>query len=142
MEKVEWKLHLHSPREKVFEFLTTDEGRCQFWAEFTVEKKGIIHFVFPNGKEYRSVVIEKNHPDTFALEYFQSLVIFHLSCQHHGEHGTDLLLINKDIPDKDYQEVASGWISVLMSLKAAVDFDVDLRNHDPAKCWNQKFVDN
>lgn len=141
MKKVEWKIHLSSPRERVFEYLTTDEGRCRFWAEFTVEERGVIHFVFPNGREYRSVVVEKNYPDTFAIEYFHSLVIFHLS-SYHGEHGTDLLLINKDIPREEYDQVAAGWVSVLMSLKAAVDFGVDLRNHDATKCWNQKFVDN
>ena len=141
MEKVEWKIHLSSPRERVFQYLTTDEGRSRFWAEFTVEERGVIHFVFPNGREYRSVVVEKNYPDTFAIEYFHSLVIFHLS-SHHGEHGTDLLLINKDIPGEEYDQVAAGWVSVLMSLKAAVDFGIDLRNHDAAKCWNQKYVDN
>jgi hypothetical protein len=141
MENVEWKIHLRSHREKVFEFLTTDKGRSLFWAEFTVEEKGVIHFVFPSGQEYKSVIVEKNHPDTFAIEYFHSLVIFHLT-SFHGEHGTDLQLINKNIPIEEHDQVTTGWISVLLSLKAAVDFGVDLRNHNPMKCWKQKYVDN
>jgi hypothetical protein len=29
-----------------------------------------------------------------------------------------------------------------MALKAAADFGVDLRSHDPARTWDQGFVDN
>jgi hypothetical protein len=38
--------------------------------------------------------------------------------------------------------VAAGWVSVLLALKAAVDFGVDLRNHDPERTWSTGFVDN
>jgi hypothetical protein len=30
-------------------------------------------------------------------------------------------------------EVIAGWASVLLALKAAVDFGADLRNHDPQR---------
>lgn len=33
-----------------------------------------------------------------------------------------------------------GWVSLLMSMKAAVDFGVDLRNHDPERAWEQGFA--
>jgi hypothetical protein len=29
-----------------------------------------------------------------------------------------------------------------MALKAAADFGVDLRSHDPGRTWDQGFVDN
>jgi len=29
-----------------------------------------------------------------------------------------------------------------MALKAAIDFDVDVRSHDPQRTWDQGFVDN
>ncbi len=37
------------------------------------------------------------------------------------------------VPEEDRTEVIAGWVSVLMALKAAVDFSVDLRNHDPVR---------
>jgi hypothetical protein len=33
-------------------------------------------------------------------------------------------------------------VSVLLALKAAADFGVDLRNHDPARTWWQGYCDN
>jgi predicted nucleic acid-binding Zn ribbon protein len=33
-------------------------------------------------------------------------------------------------------------VSVLMALKAAVDFSVDLRNHDPDRTWDHGYVEN
>lgn len=36
----------------------------------------------------------------------------------------------------------AGWVSVLLALKAAVDFSVDLRNHDPGRTWDQGYADN
>jgi hypothetical protein len=35
----------------------------------------------------------------------------------------------------------AGWVSVLLALKAAVDFGVDLRNSDPARRWEDGYVD-
>ena len=39
-------------------------------------------------------------------------------------------------------ENRAGWVSVLLTLKAAADFGVDLRNHDPTRTWDQDFADN
>jgi hypothetical protein len=39
-------------------------------------------------------------------------------------------------------EVRAGWVSVLLALKAAADFGVDLRNHDAARTWAQGYCDN
>jgi hypothetical protein len=33
-------------------------------------------------------------------------------------------------------------VSVLLALKAAVDFSVDLRNHDAGRTWCSGYVDN
>jgi hypothetical protein len=35
----------------------------------------------------------------------------------------------------------AGWASVLLALKAAVDFGVDLRHHDPERTWDQGYGD-
>jgi hypothetical protein len=31
---------------------------------------------------------------------------------------------------------------VLLALKSAADFGVDLRNHDPARTWDQGYAEN
>jgi hypothetical protein len=44
--------------------------------------------------------------------------------------------------ERVHTEVIAGWVSVLMCLKAAVDFGVDLRAHDPEKHWDNGYVEN
>ena len=39
-------------------------------------------------------------------------------------------------------EVTAGWVSVLLAMKAAVDYGVDLRNHDETRTWSSGFADN
>jgi hypothetical protein len=121
--------------------LATSEGRAQFWAESAVETNGEIHWVFPNGLSGHSKVIESNFPHRYAVEYFgNSIATFEL--QDDGAGGTDLTLTDAGVPEKDRIETIAGWVSVLMALKAAVDFSVDLRNHDPHRAWDEGFVDN
>jgi hypothetical protein len=38
--------------------------------------------------------------------------------------------------------VTAGWVSVLMQLKAAVQFHVDLRNHSRERSWEKGYVEN
>ena len=59
-----------------------------------------------------------------------------------GRGGTDLTLTDAGVSAEDRTEVIAGWISVLLALKAAVDFDIDLRNHDLNRTWDQGFVEN
>ncbi|MGH2524809.1 MAG: hypothetical protein ACRDH2_20060 [Anaerolineales bacterium] len=59
-----------------------------------------------------------------------------------GAGGTDLTLTDAGVPAADRGEVIAGWVSVLLALKAAVDFGVDLRNHHPQRTWDEGFVDN
>ncbi len=140
MRTVAWKIHLKSSPEKVFHYLTTPEGRESFWAEKAPEKNGMIHFDFPNGEKYTSNIlyVEKNRE--FHLDYFNSTVKFVITPK--GHEGADLKVINEGIPDEEYLEVYAGWVSVLLTLKAAVDYDVDLRNHNNSRTWDQGFVDN
>ena len=59
-----------------------------------------------------------------------------------GSGGADLTLTDQGISAADRVEVISGWVSVLMALKASVDFGIDLRNHDPKRTWDQDYVEN
>lgn len=137
---ITWKLHLKSNPKVVFELISTSSGRKSFWAEEAQEKNGKIHFLFPDGQTYVSHILKVIPDKKFELDYFCSLVKFHLETSKNG--GTNLLLINEGVNETDYAEVHAGWISVLMNLKAVVDFHCDLRNHDPKKTWNQGYVNN
>ena len=138
---IKWKLCLRSSPEIVYEMLNTDAGRARFWAESAVERDGSILFRFPNGATWTSKILERRPPYLFKLRYYGgSTTSFLLTLAANG--GTILQLTDEGVEPTHYMEVHAGWVSVLMALKAAVDFDVDLRNHDINRTWDQYFVDN
>ncbi len=138
--EVRWKLHLSSPPEAVYEALATDEGRATYWAERASERDGAVEFHILNYPVFTGRVLDRRPPRRFALEYFGTVVSFQLDDDGHG--GTDLSLI-AEVPDESSRmEFAAGWVSVLLAMKAAVDFGVDLRNHDPQRSWSQGYADN
>ena len=140
MNTVKWKIHLRSDPEAVFLFLTTAEGREKFWAEKAPERNGVIHFTFPNGESYDSKILRLHPGREFHIDYFNSYLKIILDPSENG--GTDLTLINEGVGDSDYLETYAGWVSVLLNLKAVLDYEVDLRNHEKNRTWDQNFVDN
>ena len=137
---IRWRLHLKSPPSAVYDILATDEGRARFWAESASEEAGHILFRFPNGWKWRGKILEQIPPTLFSLIYFDSETSFEL--QDDGAGGTDLTLIDRDVPEKYRDEVTAGWVSVLLALKAAADFNIDLRNHDLTRTWDQGYCNN
>lgn len=138
---IHWRLHLRSPRTAVYRALATDAGRARFWAESAVESAGVIHFVFPNGVEWDARVLSAEPPHEYSVRYYgNSETTFLLADDGNG--GTDLTLTDRGVPPEDRVEVTAGWVSVLLALKAFVDFGVDLRTHDPTRTWDQGFVEN
>lgn len=138
---IRWRLHLNSPPEDVYRALATDAGRAGFWAESAVEHGSMIRFVFPNHAVWEARILEKLPPARFALIYYGgSVVTFYLESDGRG--GTDLTLIDRGVPVEDRAEVTAGWVSVLLALKGAVDFGVDLRSHDPQRHWDTGYCDN
>lgn len=137
--RIVWRLHLRSKPERIYDLLATDDGRALFWAESAVEKDGVIHFVFINGVEARCPILERRSPDRFALEYFDSKVVFELTPDGRG--GTDLTLLNTGFPPDDYEELLAGWLNVLFPLKAMADHGVDLRCHDASRTWEGGYAD-
>ncbi len=136
-----WRLHLASPPSEVYALLATDAGRARFWAESAAEQEGVIYFVFPNGRHWSVRIVEQSPPHRFVVEYLGgSLTTFQLVGD--GAGGTDLTLTDAGVPEADRTEVIAGWVSVLLALKAAADFGVDLRNHDPQRTWDAGFVEN
>jgi uncharacterized protein YndB with AHSA1/START domain len=140
-DSIKWKLHLRSSPKKVYNLLATDAGRARFWAESAREENGVIHFQFPNGIEWQGQIQIAEPCSRYQVEYFgNSLVTFTLKSDGHG--GTDLSMIDMGVSGADRAEVTAGWVSVLLALKAAADFQNDLRNHDPSRSWDQGYVDN
>jgi len=138
---IRWRIHLKSPPQVVYKKLSTDEGRAAFWAESAIERDGMIHFLFPNKAEWVGRILEKDVSRKFKVEYYGgSVTTFELSPD--GEGGTDLTLSDQGVPAEDRSEVIAGWVSVLMALKASVDFGIDLRNHDADRTWDQGYAEN
>jgi uncharacterized protein YndB with AHSA1/START domain len=138
---IRWRLHLKSSPQAVYQKLSTDEGRASFWAESAVEQDGMIHFVFPNQAEWKGKILENVPPKRFQVEYYGgTIATFELNPDSSG--GTDLMLTDQGIPENDRSEVMAGWVSVLMALKASVDFGIDLRNHNPKWTWDEGYVEN
>ena len=124
-----WRLHLRSPPRLVHRLLSTNDGRARFWAESAKENNGIIEFKFIDGLSLTGKILENKPPARFVLEYWgRSRVTFEL--EDDGTGGTDLTLIDHKDSKKFRAETFAGWLSVLLALKAAADFSVDLRNHD------------
>lgn len=137
---IEWRLHFRSSPEDVYQALTTDDGRRRYWAESANEEDGKIHYVFLNGVEDYGEILEEVENRRFAVTYFGWRVSFAL--EEDGNKGTDMLMVCSGVSEADVAEIRSGWVSWLMAMKAAVDFGVDLRNHDPKRTWFDGFADN
>lgn len=136
-----WHLHLKSSPALVYDLLAQPAGRARFWAESAEERDGIIHFIFPGGATWDARILEKIPSRRFKLVYYgDSITTFELVADSQG--GTDLSLTDENVPQADINQVTAGWVSVLMALKATVDYDIDLRNHDPIRTWSQGYADN
>lgn len=136
---IRWRMFIPAPPDRVFQALTTDEGRGAFWAESTREESGWVSFRFANGSEHRARVIERQPPVRFSLLYFDALASFEL--QPTADGGTDLLLTHEGVAAADWHEVHAGWLNVLFPLKAMLAFGVDLRNHSRQRSWDQGYAD-
>ncbi|MDX1534890.1 MAG: hypothetical protein R3291_04655, partial [Thermoplasmata archaeon] len=95
-EPIRWRIHLRSPPERVFEMLSTDQGRARFWASSAPEVDGVVHFTFPNRETHRGRILEEDSPSCFAVEYFGgSRVQFDLVSD--GKGGTDLTMTESGV---------------------------------------------
>lgn len=137
---IRWKLRLAASPDRVYRALATAKGRERFWAVSAPERDGAIVFRFLDGQVVVSPILEAAPPGRFALTYFGgSRVEFDLAPD--GQGGTDLSLTETGVPETELMENLPGWVSVLLSLKATVDFGVDLRNRDPSRQWEHGYVD-
>lgn len=136
---IQWKVHFSSPIERVYTALSTDEGRATYWAEKTVRDGDQITFYFTDYPAEPCPVLREEPPHLFSLSYFGTETTFTLQ----KEGGGTILHLKARVPDKAMrEEMMSGWVSVLLAMKAAVDHGVDIRNHNANYSWQQGFADN
>ena len=139
-DTVVWKLHFASSPDTVYAALASDESRKTYWSESAIETDGIIHFVFLNEIECTGEILERNPGKRFRVTYFDFTVDFDLEAD--GSGGTDMQVTCIGVSDDEKRQMTAGWVSWLLTMKAAVDFGVDLRNHDPNRTWFDGFADN
>ena len=138
---IQWRIHLKASPENVFGFLSTDEGRARFWAESVSEADGYIRFNFPDGQTWQGRILTVQPNRVFKVEYYGgSITTFELTPDSTG--GTEVTLTDEGVEPVDRCEVIAGWVSVLLAMKAAVDYSVDVRNHDRQRTWNTGYADN
>jgi hypothetical protein len=137
---LKWKINCKSSTSHVYKMLTSQKGRESFWAKSAPEINSEIHFLFPNGEQTVSQILKQVDGKELKILYFGSTVSFTMEEQENGE--TILEVNNSGVPENEFAEVNAGWVSVLLNLKSVADYGKDLRNHDPAKTWSQKFADN
>jgi uncharacterized protein YndB with AHSA1/START domain len=134
------RVQLAAAPEKAFWALSTAAGRASFWADSAEEEDGVVHFRFSNGMSLQSKILAHQAPHQFSLEYFGgSRVDFLLDDD--GDDGTLLTVVETGVPEAWYADQRAGWVTVLLTLKAALDFGVDLRNSNPDLNWENGFVD-
>lgn len=137
---IRWRMHFASPPEQVYAALATDAGRSSFWAESAPERDGRITFHILGYEPFSGRVLGRVPPNLLALEYFGTIAEFTVAAD--GSGGTELSLVATEVDESIRMEMAAGWVSVLMAMKAAVDHKVDLRNHNDTRTWGQGYADN
>ncbi|MFF0341839.1 hypothetical protein [Kribbella sp. NPDC004875] len=106
----------------VYRAVSTWHGRERFWATAAPETDGVISFRLGDGRTDESRIEQAVQDERYQLRYFGRTLTFTLTPGATG--GTDLTLSSDD--PADCPEV----VSLLLRLKASVDFGVDLRHHD------------
>jgi hypothetical protein len=134
-----WKVHLDASPESVYERLSSDSGRESFWVESSQDADGQVTLVFPDRSTTILGILSERPPHVLEVDYFN--VHTRLTLQRIGR-STVLEVTASGIPADDLLELAAGWVSVLLNLKAVVNFGNDLRNHDHVRTWLDGFVDN
>ena len=138
--RIDWRVHFRSSPEAVWEAWTTDAGRERFWVEKSDPVDGGFTLRFINGQTLLVRIHEATQPSRFIFGYFgNSRVTVDFTGDCRG--GCDLRLIEEGVPPHEHLENYAGWVSVLLACKAAVDFGVDLRSHDPARTWDDRYID-
>ncbi len=134
-----WRVSLASSPERVFELLDTDAGRERFWALRSRAVSDGFELEFPGGIETRVEVLDRDRPTRMSIRYFGSEADLELAAQGGG--GCALEVTCRCADPDEWLEFYPGWVSWLLTLKAAADFGVDLRNGTDGRTWGERYVD-
>ncbi|HEX8258371.1 MAG TPA: SRPBCC domain-containing protein [Allosphingosinicella sp.] len=137
---IEWRVHVRSSPEAAYEAWTKDAGRSRFWAEESRSGPGGFELRFVNGQALAVEVVEAMPATRLVFRYFGGSTVT-LAFEPDGRGGCDLYLREEGVPAEEHLENYAGWVSVLLAFKAAVDFGIDLRAHDPKRTWERRHVD-
>ena len=133
-----WRLRLSSTPERVLSAWLTPADHARFWAERSEPHAEGFRLHFIDGTVELCRILDRVGPSHIRMLYFGSRVDITLS---RLDNVTDLTLTARDVPVVEWQDVYAGWLSVLLPFKAWVDFGIDIRNHDAARTWRQRYVD-
>jgi hypothetical protein len=125
VDLVERKVFCASGPSDVYRAVSTSLGRERFWAGSAPESGGVISFVLADGRADECSIEQAVPDERYQLRYFGRTLTFTFSAGEAG--GTDLTLSSDDPAD------CAEVVSLLLRLKASVDFGVDLRNHDATR---------
>jgi uncharacterized protein YndB with AHSA1/START domain len=144
-EHINVNVKLSANQSRVWQALTTPSGITSWWserAEIQPTDGGLLRLLFPNRRMLDSKVIQIRPESSMSFVYFGGTRAA-FTVEAHPEGGTVVNLHDTGFStQEDYAETLAGWTSVLLALKAYLDFGVDLRNHTPAFNWEHGFVDN
>ncbi len=133
-----WRLHLSAPPDRVFHTWLDAEEQTRFWCERSRALPGGFELEFIDGTRERCAVVEATSPTLIRFVYFGADVEIALES---AAGGTDLTLTSRGVPPEEWADTYAGWLNVLLPFKAWLEFGVDLRNHDPARTWRERYVD-
>ena len=136
-EPIVWRVHLSSPPLRVRDAWLSPDDHARFLCEVSRRTKTGFHLQFIDGSVTDCTICDVSEA-LIRLQYFGAEVTLELEP---AGGGTDVTLTTWNVPADEWLDVYAGWLNVLLPLKAWLDFGVDLRNHDAARTWRQRFVD-
>jgi uncharacterized protein YndB with AHSA1/START domain len=144
-DRIQMSVKLGASRERVWQGLTTPSGITSWWAEraeIQPADGGLLRLVFPNRRMLDSKVVMCRPLQLMSFVYFGGTrAQFELEALPQG--GTAVTVTDRGFSSQeDYAETMAHWTSVLLALKAHLDFGIDMRNHNPSFNWEHGFVDN
>jgi uncharacterized protein YndB with AHSA1/START domain len=144
-DQIHASVKLAAGRDRVWQALTTPGGITSWWAEraeIQPTDGGLLRLLFPNRRMLDSKVVMCRPMQFVSFVYFGGTRA-QFEVTTHPSGGTVVTVTDHGFSSQeDYAETLAHWTSVLLALKAYLDFGVDLRNHTPAFNWEQGFVDN
>ena len=135
-----WRVHLTVPPALLYGWIATDAGRSRWWVDRSHEADGLVELQLAAGESLFAPIIDRHAPERFVLRWIGgSEARFELRPDGHG--GPDLEFALLDVPDERWSREHAGWAARLLALKAASEFGVDLRNHDPQRGFEAGYLD-